>query len=295
MTNNQDLISVTAFFSAILHAVVILGVGFKLPDIAALQNTDHTLDVVLINAPNNEQPDEAETISTNNNLGGGEDHTEATSPMPWKPVAPNEIEVVTKSAKQTTQQTATANLILGDGIKIEKNESTQAKLESPKQNADGEDILTTKSKRQLERERLIAKLSKDWNDYQKRPKRKFLSPSTSQHGAAKYLNDWRKKVEAVGNSNYPAKAKAKGLSGSMIIDVSIHQDGRIERIDIRVPSPHKLLNDAAIRFIRDAAPYDEFPDELKNEYDIIHITRSYHFLTNNRLISNDASSSRATN
>lgn len=292
---NQDLISVTAFLSAVLHAVVILGVGFKLPDFAALKNTDHTLDVVLINAPNNETPDEAETISTNDNLGGGEDHAEATSPMPWKPVAPSEIEVVTKSAEQTEQQTANDNLILGNGIKIEDNQSTQAQLENPKQDSDGKDIITTKSKRQLERERLIAKLSKDWNNYQKRPKRAFLSPSTSKHGAAKYLNDWRKKVEAVGNANYPAKAKAKSLSGSMIIDVSIHQDGRIERIDIRVPSPHKLLNDAAIRFIRDAAPYDVFPDELKKEYDIIHITRSYHFLTNNRLISNDASGASATN
>ena len=76
----------------------------------------------------------------------------------------------------------------------------------------------------------------------------------------------------------------------MIIDVAINQDGTIYSIKLLTPSPHKLLNDAAIRFVRDASPYDAFPDELKKTSDIIHITRSFHFLGNNRLTSSDASS-----
>jgi len=60
MKDNQDLISATAFISALVHAVLILGVSFKLPDLAARSNTDNTLDVVLLNSTNNEKPKDAE-------------------------------------------------------------------------------------------------------------------------------------------------------------------------------------------------------------------------------------------
>lgn len=86
MNNSRDLLSITAFFSALLHAVFILGISFKLPDIAARANTDNTLDVVLLNQNNNEEPDEAETVSTRNNLGGGTDDKEASTPEVYKPV-----------------------------------------------------------------------------------------------------------------------------------------------------------------------------------------------------------------
>ena len=73
MTKNQDLLSATAFVSALLHAGLILGISFKLPDLAARSNTDNTLDVVLLNTTNNEKPDEADVISATDNAGGGED------------------------------------------------------------------------------------------------------------------------------------------------------------------------------------------------------------------------------
>jgi len=174
---------------------------------------------------------------------------------------------------------------------IKKKAPKETKLQS-KNKTLGPDKITTKSKRQLERERLIAKLNQSFEDYQKRPNKEFLSPTTSKHEAAKYLDDWRKKLETVGNANYPVQAKAKSLSGTLILTVEINRNGTIASVQINNPSPHKLLNDAAVRFVRDASPFDSFPDEINKNTDILVITRAFHFLKNNRLTSSDASGQR---
>lgn len=189
-------------------------------------------------------PEDAGTNSTQINLGGGEDNLEASTPEKWKPTNPSNVETITKTAKPSQKKLDTNSLILGSGICIGKSKSENVALEN-KISDTGPDKVSTKSKIQLERERLIAKIRQDRIFYQKRPRRKFLSPTTNEHGAAKYPNSWREKVELVGNANYPAKAKADGLSGSLIIDVAINQNGTINSIDILTPSPHKLLNDDA--------------------------------------------------
>ncbi len=294
MTSSQDLISVTAFFSVLFHAVVILGISFKLPDIASIENKDNTLDVVLINNSNDTDPVDAETVSTSDNQGGGRDEDDPLSPLPYKAVNNEVIESIKLTAEQQPETAlAPDQLITNESseVKIEKKLPEVTKLEA-KIKQTGVDKVTTKSARQLERERLIAKLSREWEDYQKRPKKEFLSPATAKHEAAKYLDDWRKKVEIVGNADYPIQAKVKALSGSLILTVEINRNGTIDSIIVNRPSEHKLLNDSAKRFVRDASPYASFPDEIDSETEILVITRAFHFLSNNKLSTTDASSSR---
>ena len=50
-------------------------------------------------------------------------------------------------------------------------------------------------------------------------------------------------------------------------------------------SGHALLDDAAIRIVRLAAPYAPFPKEIREETDILEITRTWQFLSTNRLFS----------
>ena len=295
MGPNQDLLSLTAFFSVLLHAVIILGVSFKLPDIANIQNTDNALDVVLINAPNQRKPDDAELVSTNDSQGGGEDDRSASSPIPYETVSPSPIASIKRTASQQPISALTPDRLITakkGQVTILSEQPDQLTLEA-KQDTKGPDLITTKSQRQLERERLIAKLSQDWEDYQKRPNKEYLSPSTKQHHAAKYLDDWRKKIEIVGNANYPSQARANGLSGTLILTVEINRNGTINDVGVINPSPHKLLNDAAVRFVRDASPFPPFPDEIDKDTDILVITRAFHFLRNNRLSSSDASSAKS--
>jgi periplasmic protein TonB len=115
-----------------------------------------------------------------------------------------------------------------------------------------------------------------------RPRRKFISASTKEYKYASYMEAWRKKVERVGNLNYPEAARKKKLSGSLILDVALNNDGSINQITVRRSSGHKELDDAAIRIVELASPYSQFPDHIREETDILHITRTWQFLNDHR-------------
>jgi protein TonB len=290
----KDLLSVTAFFSVLLHVVVILGVTFKLPDITSRPSTDNTLDVVLLNSSNNQESDQAEIISSSNNAGGGKFDKESESPQDWKPVAPSKDQSIQKIANQQRQADITPDQLITakDGkISIRRLVLQEKNLESKKATK-GPNKLTIET-RKRERERLLAKISQDQLDYGKRPQKTFLSPTTKQHGAAEYLDKWRKRLVAVGNSNYPVKIKANKLDGTLIVSVEINRNGTINDIEILTPSAHKILDDSALRIIRDASPFDAFPDEeFFRKTDILVITRSIHFLKNNQVTSSSAGRKR---
>jgi len=292
MTDNRDILGVTAFFSALTHAVIILGISFKLPDLAAQSNTDNTLDVVLLTTNNNEKSDNADNISSTDNAGGGHDDKEAESPLPYKAIAPSPIQTVKKTANQQAANTLSPDQFITaiEGELALKRLSPEEIKFKTKEKLVGPDKITTKSQIQLEKERLAAKLAKSFEDYQKRPNKVFLSPSTKAHGAAEYLSDWKQRVVTVGNANYPTRAKARKLTGTLILTVEINRNGTLNALHIENPSEHKLLNDAAMRFVRNASPFKTFPDsDYFKTIDILVITRAFHFLPGNRLTSSDAS------
>ena len=135
----------------------------------------------------------------------------------------------------------------------------------------------------------IASLSAQINDatraYAQRPKQKFISAKTQEYKYASYMEAWRAKVERIGNLNYPDEAKRRNLSGSLILDVALNPDGSIteDGITVRRSSGEKILDDAAIRIVRLAAPYAPFPQDIRKETDILHITRTWQFLRDHRL------------
>jgi periplasmic protein TonB len=113
-----------------------------------------------------------------------------------------------------------------------------------------------------------------------RPRRKFISASTKEYNYAAYMEAWRSKVERVGNLNYPEEALKQGLSGSLVLDVALNRDGTINEITIRRSSGEKILDDAAVRIVKLAAPFSPFPQHIKDETDILHIMRTWQFINN---------------
>ena len=105
--------------------------------------------------------------------------------------------------------------------------------------------------RTLEAMRLEAQIAKDMDAYQKRPKRKFVGARAEEYRFARYVEDWRLKVERVGNLNYPEAARAKKLYGSLVLTVSIRADGSIENVEVSKPSGKRILDAAAVRDRRD--------------------------------------------
>lgn len=127
---------------------------------------------------------------------------------------------------------------------------------------------------------LSAEIRRKMESRAERPRRKFISASTKEFRYASYMEAWRAKVERVGNLNYPDQARREKLSGSLILDVALNKDGSINRITVRKSSGHKVLDDAAIRIVELASPFAPFPDHIKEDTDILHITRTWQFLNN---------------
>ena len=116
----------------------------------------------------------------------------------------------------------------------------------------------------------------------KRPRRKFLSPSAKEYGFALYEDSWKQKVERVGTLNYPEAARGK-LYGSLLLSVSIRADGSVEKVSVQRSSGHKVLDEAAVRIVKMAAPYAPFPPDIRKDYDIIEITRTWKFERSDRV------------
>lgn len=127
---------------------------------------------------------------------------------------------------------------------------------------------------------LSAEIRRKMETRAERPRRKFISASTREFRYASYMEAWRAKVERVGNLNYPDEARRKKLSGSLILDVALNKDGSINQITVRRSSGHKILDDAAVRIVELASPFAPFPDQIREETDILHITRTWQFLNN---------------
>jgi protein TonB len=97
-----------------------------------------------------------------------------------------------------------------------------------------------------------------------------------------YVEDWRQKVERIGNLNYPEGARGR-IYGSLRVTVSIKSDGSLDDIQVDRPSEHKVLNEAALKIVRLAAPYAAFPPEIRKDTDILVITRTWTFAPGDRL------------
>jgi protein TonB len=99
------------------------------------------------------------------------------------------------------------------------------------------------------------------------------------------VEDWRLKVERIGNKNYPEAARAQKLYGSLLLTVGIRADGSVESIAVDRTSGQKVLDAAAARIVELAAPFAVFPPDIKRDTDILYITRTWTFAPGDSLTS----------
>ncbi len=129
---------------------------------------------------------------------------------------------------------------------------------------------------------LSARIEEEAVAYANRPRRKAISASTQEYKYASYLDAWRRKVEAIGNLNYPEEAKRRQLYGSLILRVALRADGSLEEVRVLRSSGSDILDQAAVRIVHLAAPYAPFPPDIRKETDFLDITRTWQFLGNNQ-------------
>ncbi len=261
--------------SLLIHAVI-LSLHFKLPD-ALARATDSALDIILVNSKHAHKPAHAQAKAQTNLDGGGNTDEEriATTPLPpserrreGDDVAEARRRVQALEAQQRRMMTrAKANKSVTTNTRSSQSPSPQITPE-----VSGLDLAT----RSLAIAQLEGQIERNQDAYNKRPRKLFIGARTEEYVPAQYLEDWRQKVERVGNLNYPEAAKGK-LYGSLLVYIEINSDGDLVRAEVQRSSGHKLLDAAALRILRLAAPYGKFSAELKRQADILTFARTWTF------------------
>lgn len=272
-------LSAAMTLSVSLHAFALFGIALVLPEPANLANMMTPLQVVLVNSKSKTRPDKADALAQANLDGGGntaEDRQAKTS-LPTisddQQFTPEQVARRVAELEQESKRLMTR--MKGDYTVAQpapKKEQTSA-------NRSGEDLV----QRSLEIARLEAQISKNMDTYQKLPRRKFIGARTQEYRFAQYIEDWRIKVERIGNLNYPEEARRQQLYGKLQLSVSIRADGSLDSIEVSRSSGHRILDAAAMRIVKLAAPYSVLPPEITKDTDILTIVRTWTFTTADRL------------
>jgi protein TonB len=136
---------------------------------------------------------------------------------------------------------------------------------------------TELTQRTLEAMRLEAQVAREFDAYQKRPKRKFVGARAQEYRFARYVEDWRLKVERIGNLNYPEAARQLKLYGSLLLSVAIRADGTLDSVEVNRSSGQRILDAAAVRIVEMGAPYAPLPADIRRDTDVLVITRTWSF------------------
>ena len=268
--------------SLLLHAIV-LSLHFKFPDASrALQNK--VLDIVLVNAKSARKPTDAQVLAQANLDGGGDSNQDRVAKTPLPPSkrqqSGGDLEQAQKKVQaleaQQRQLLAQAKAKQALAAAKENKEPGQAPPEQALPS--GRDLANSA----LEMARLQGVIERQVDEYNKRPRVKRFLTRAAETPFAFYINDWQRKIERVGTLNYPEAARGK-LSGTLMLTVRIRNDGSVERVDIDRPSGHRVFDDAARRIVRLAEPFAEFPADIKRDYDVLEITRTWTFTSSNQL------------
>ena len=265
--------------SIVFHAFALWGVVLVLPDPHPTVNVMQPLQVVLVNSRSLSKPQHADALAQASLDGGGNTPEDRQAQTPLPTLQDDPRFTPEQNAKSLAASEAESKKLLTQP----KNDRSVAQPELAKQTSTatmtGEDLV----QKSLEIIRLEAQINKNQEAYQHMPRRTFIGARTQEYRFAQYIEDWRVKVERVGNLNYPEQARREQIYGKLQLSVSIKADGSIESVEVSRSSGQRVLDAAAMRIVRLAAPYPPLPADIRRDTDILTITRTWSFTPSDKL------------
>jgi protein TonB len=259
-----------------LHMTV-LAVRFVDPEFLRVRSTDPPLEIILVNAKSDTRPGKAEALAQANLDGGGSHEAgRRTSPLPnsLQMRDGDALDSARRLVEQLEEEQKKLLTALKDSLQMRPLPRKETTADSPQPGASEEE-----TRQQLARTQ--AEIAKQISDYQKRPRKHHFMPSTSEYRYARYVEDWRSRVEKIGNEHYPDEARGK-VYGTLRMTVAVRKDGSLVEATLEQSSGSPVLDRAARRIVNMAAPYPPFPPEIARDTDVLEITRTWIF-TNDQL------------
>jgi protein TonB len=266
--------------SLLIHAVL-LAVRFTPPDFID-KARERALDVILVNSKSSSRPTNAQAKAQANLDGGGntEEDRRATTPLPPSKHT-KEGDALLETQRRVAELEAQQQQMM-TRLKSEKSVSADKARDTPTPqtapNISGTDLASNA----MAIARLEAQIDRQTSEYNQRPRVARIGARVEEYRFAQYVEDWRQKIERIGNLNYPDAARGR-LYGSLVLTVIIKANGDLERVEVSRSSGKSLLDDAARRIVQMAAPYAAFPEAIRRDTDVLEITRTWTFTNADRL------------
>lgn len=281
-----DKVLVMALTVSIGLHITILAIRFVDPELLRVRSSDPPLDIILVNAKSETRPGKPEALAQANLDGGGTtEQGRRTSPLPnsFEMRDGDALQEARKSVQQLEEEQKRLLTALKDSLQLRPSPRREAASDAQQSGSVEEETKQLLARSQAE-------ISKQISDYQKRPRKHHYMPSTSEFRYARYFEDWRARVEKVGNENYPPEARGR-YYGSLRMTVAIRKDGSVVDTILEKSSGSPVLDRAARRIVMQAAPYSPFPPDIAKDTDILEITRTWIF-TNDQLATRSADPAR---
>ncbi|MFO8142741.1 MAG: energy transducer TonB [Marinobacter sp.] len=272
-----DRFSFTLFMALAVHAIVVLGITFA-PELP--RSSAQTMEITLSRFADEQAPEKADFLAQTSQQGSGteDEPRELTTPEPADISQPELAQV------QPEPQTTTRPQPRDERAVVQSKSAAPRQVQQPeaKTEPDPEPLpraeRTSLMERSLEIASLEARFDAQQQAYARKPRvMRVTAASTLKSSNAWYVQNWVSKVTRIGNINYPAEARQAGIHGNLRMLVSLKKDGTIKEVAILHSSGSTVLDDAAIRIVRMAAPFAPFPAEMQQEVDELEIIRTWSF------------------
>ena len=267
---------------------LLLALHFQFPEGSRVMR-DKALDIILVNAKSARKPHDAQALAQANLDGGGnvDEDRRAKTPLPptQRQMTGEDLQQMQRRAQQL-EAAQRKMLAQAKSLRTVADARPQPQLPAPSPNLSGFDLAD--SARAMAR--LEGEIGKATEEYNKRPRKKFVGARTEEYSLAAYLDAWKQKIERIGTLNYPDEARGK-VYGSVVIYVELNaSDGSLYSSEIARSSGHKVLDQAALRILRMAAPFGPIPQQAMGANTVLSFARTWHFTQGDAL--NTASAGR---
>ena len=267
----SNTFTIALFLAGALHLILLLGLGFGFeppspqPPQLAITLAQHRAALT---------PEEITHLAQFNQAGSGssaaEDRTGGRSSG-----APLQAEA--REASQAADASASDSALSARSSRERAAAEREQQREAAPMSAPQPAGLTAR----LVSEEADVDIDEDQTTLSSAPRVRRLSAVSAQEAIdAAYLHDWRRRVEAVGNQYYPEASIRYGLYGSLQLLVVVNYEGQLEDLRILSSSGYAVLDEAAMKIVRMAAPFAPFPAALRATTDKLEIVRTWQFEEN---------------
>lgn len=280
-----DRLPAMLFLAAVFHGILIIGVTFN-PELANQFASVISLEVTIVADPDQQidRPDEAAYLAQASQEGGGNTTEQVRPAAPLQSAMPVDNEgqddgsalLDAKAHEQSADELLATQDANDRQIEIDPRSDPQPETSTAIAMEAGSEVTLP-----LPQDDQATMLIRD-----DEPRQLIVSADTRESVIAAYLDNWKRRIEAVGDSYLPQLGKLDDISGSPTLMVAIDMSGNLTEAVIRKTSGSTVLDLAALDILHRASPFDPFPPEVTAEYDIVRF--EYKWLFADQLVSNSS-------